>query len=89
MGADNLATFDRWQRWRWIMDNVPIAVLARPGQALSERRSRAAQVYRRHRLRSDAAMRLCAAELPAWCFINVPMVDISSTEIRARGDWRR
>jgi nicotinate-nucleotide adenylyltransferase len=89
MGADNLATFDRWQRWRWIMDHVPIAVLARPGQALSERRSKAAQVYRDHRLRGAAAMRLRAAEPPAWCFINVPMVDISSTEIRARGDWRR
>jgi hypothetical protein len=24
---------------------------------------------------------------PAWVFLNVPMVDVSSTEIRARGDW--
>jgi nicotinate-nucleotide adenylyltransferase len=89
MGADNLATFDRWQRWRWIMDHVPVAVLARPGQTLSERRPTAAQVYSDHRLRGAAAMRLCAGDAPAWSFIHVPMVDISSTEIRARGDWRR
>ena len=45
MGADNLATFDRWQRWRWIMEHVPVAVLARPGQMLSAHRPKAAAVY--------------------------------------------
>jgi len=89
MGADNLATFDRWQRWRWIMDHVPLAVLARPGQNLSARRPKAAAVYAAHALKSREAPRLCTAEPPAWCFVNVPMVDISSSEIRARGGWRR
>ena len=27
------------------------------------------------------------AQTPAWCFANVPMVDISSTELRAKGNW--
>jgi nicotinate-nucleotide adenylyltransferase len=89
MGADNLATFDRWQRWRWIMDHVPVAVLARPGQNLSARRPKAAAVYARRTLKGSEAALLRTAEPPAWCFVNVPMVDISSTEIRARGDWRR
>lgn len=89
MGADNLATFDRWQRWRWIMDRVPVAVLARPGQNLSARRPRAAAIYDTHRLREAEGPRLCTAEAPAWCYLNVPMVDISSSEIRARGDWKR
>ncbi len=31
MGADNLAQFHRWDRWEWIMQHVPIGVLARPG----------------------------------------------------------
>ncbi len=31
MGADNLASFDRWARWRDISRSVPIAVIARPG----------------------------------------------------------
>jgi nicotinate-nucleotide adenylyltransferase len=89
MGADNLASFDRWQRWRWIMDHVPVAVLARPGQNLSARRPKAAAVYERFARKEPEAALLARAEPPAWCYVNVPMVDISSTEIRARGDWRR
>jgi len=30
-----------------------------------------------------------AARPPAWVFVNVPMNDASSSEIRARGGWRR
>jgi nicotinate-nucleotide adenylyltransferase len=89
MGADNLATFDRWQRWRWIMDHVPVAVLARPGQNLSAQRPTAAAVYAARALKGREARRLWTADPPAWCFVNVPMIDISSTEIRARGDWPR
>ena len=28
-------------------------------------------------------------DAPAWCFVNLPMDASSSSEIRARGDWRR
>lgn len=31
MGADNLAQFSRWKRWRAIARSMPIAVIARPG----------------------------------------------------------
>ncbi len=31
MGADNLAQFTRWKRWREIARTMPIAVIARPG----------------------------------------------------------
>src|ERR1700742_1201024 len=31
MGADNLASFHRWQHWRGIAQTLPIAVVARPG----------------------------------------------------------
>lgn len=89
MGADNLASFHRWQRWRWIMDHVPVAVIARPGQSLSDGRPRAAAIHARRQIRGREAGRLCAAQPPAWCFVTIPMVDISSTGIRARGDWRR
>ncbi|MBY6202781.1 nicotinate-nucleotide adenylyltransferase [Maritalea mobilis] len=87
MGADNLAQFDRWQRWRWIMETTPVGVLARPGQRISARTAKAAQVYDWARLPASAAPLLGRAKTPAWCFLNLPMVDISSTEIRARGDW--
>ena len=87
MGADNLAGFHHWDRWDWIMENVPVGVLARPGQRISARMSPAASRYRRYRLRGREAARLCVAEAPAWCFVNVPMIDISSTRLRDDGAW--
>ncbi len=89
MGADNLAEFHRWQRWDWIMENVPIGVLARPGQRISARTAKAAQIYRDFKVPASGARGLARMQAPAWCFLNVPMVDLSSTEIRARGDWTR
>ncbi len=87
MGADNLAQFHRWQQWRWIMRTVPVGVLARPGDRLVARTSKAAQVFEGARLSGRASQLLANAEAPAWCFINVPMVDLSSTAIRAQGNW--
>ncbi|MGB5560315.1 MAG: nicotinate-nucleotide adenylyltransferase [Paracoccaceae bacterium] len=89
MGADNLAQFHLWQDWQWIMENVPVGVLARPGQRISARLSVAANRYERFRLRGREAALLARAEPPAWCFINLPMVDLSSTAIRAAGEWQR
>lgn len=87
MGADNLAEFHRWERWEEIFARVAIGVLARPGERVAARLSPAALRYERYRLRDREAARLCVAEPPAWCFVNVPMVALSSTEIRTRGDW--
>ncbi|WP_116132538.1 nicotinate-nucleotide adenylyltransferase [Tropicimonas sp. IMCC34043] len=87
MGADNLAQFHRWEDWDRIIETVPVGVLARPGERLPARTSKAAERYARWRLPARASQRLAHAEPPAWCFVNVPMVDISSSEIRARGDW--
>jgi len=89
MGADNLASFHRWQRWDWIIENVPVGVLARPGQRISARTAKAAQIYRRFKVPAAQAKGLAHMQAPAWCFLNVPMVDASSTEIRARGEWVR
>ncbi|RAP59840.1 nicotinate-nucleotide adenylyltransferase, partial [Pseudomonas aeruginosa] len=46
MGADSLADLHRWQDWQWIVENVPMGVLARPGQRISARSGKAARVYR-------------------------------------------
>ncbi|KCV81926.1 nicotinic acid mononucleotide adenylyltransferase [Actibacterium atlanticum] len=89
MGADNLADFHRWGQWEWIAENVAMGVIARPGTRLSARTSKAAERYHRFRIQGRHSQRLGKSTTPAWCFINVPMVDISSTEIRARGDWHR
>lgn len=87
MGADNMAQLHLWQDWRWIMENVPIGVLARPGQRISARMSRAAGLYANYRIPGRFGHELARAAAPAWCFTNVPMNDASSTAIRARGDW--
>ena len=87
MGADNLAEFDHWQDWQWIMENVAVGVLARPGQRISARMSKAASIYRRYRLRGADARLLPHVRPPAWSFVNVPMIQISSTQLRRSGQW--
>lgn len=87
MGADNLAQLHRWEDWRRIVESVPVGVLARPGLRISPRHSKAAVVYGHARLRAEEAPRLARADPPAWCLVNMPMVDASSSAIRAAGGW--
>ncbi|MGB4827022.1 MAG: nicotinate-nucleotide adenylyltransferase [Paracoccaceae bacterium] len=86
MGADNLVQFHKWGRWREIMAMVPVAVLARPGAGLKARLSVAAQVFAGNRV--GRGENLARRKAPAWVFVNLPMNDASSTEIRNRGGWR-
>jgi nicotinate-nucleotide adenylyltransferase len=87
MGADNLAQFHRWQQWQQIMQSVPVGVLARPGSRIAARTAKAAHIFAYARLPSEAAGQLARANAPAWCFVNLPMVDASSSAIRAAGQW--
>nr|WP_170530080.1 nicotinate-nucleotide adenylyltransferase [Ruegeria arenilitoris] len=87
MGADNLAQFHKWKDWRLIMDTVPVGVVARSGDRISARMSPAARVYAKYRIDGTARHLLGRADAPAWCFVNVPMVDVSSTQIRSKGGW--
>ena len=88
MGADNLAQFHQWQDWRAIMEAVPVGVLARPGQRISARMSKASTLYAPYRIPAAQSQLLARADAPAWCFVNVAMTDVSSTAIRAAGGWR-
>lgn len=87
MGADNLAQLHRWQDWHRIVAQVPLGVLARPGDRISARMSRAAKLYAKYRISGHMSHFLARAEAPAWCFVNMPMVAQSSTDIRQAGDW--
>ena len=87
MGADNLAQLHHWQDWEWIMENVPVGVLARPGDRISARMSRAARLYARYRIAGRASQMLARADAPAWCFVNVALSGQSSSAIRAAGGW--
>ena len=69
------------------MEHVPVGVLARPEERLRARGATAADIYRGFRLQSRESHALGQSVAPAWCFVNVPMRDISSSDIRARGAW--
>ncbi len=87
MGADNLVQFHRWGRWRDILRSVPVGVLARPGSGVAARLSVAAQSFRVHRVQRGEG--LGRQSPPAWVFVNLPMNDASSSEIRAKGLWKK
>lgn len=88
MGADNLATFHRWESWRAILDTMPIAVVARPGQKMRALSSVAARSMAKARLPERDAHLLARMAPPAWCFLNIPMLDMSSSQLRQEGGWR-
>jgi len=83
MGADNLAQFHRWQRWREIAMTMPIAVIDRPGSTLSFVSSVFAKTFDHARIDERDAGRLARRRPPAWTFIHGPRSSLSSTAIRA------
>ena len=82
MGADNLASFHRWQQWRDIARRVPIAVVDRPGWHMRALASPAAQWMRRTFVPEGRAATLAMRQAPAWTFLTGPLSKSSSTEIR-------
>lgn len=87
MGADNLAQFHRWDRWRTIAATTPIAVLARPGAQLKAGLSPAARRFATARRRPEAARGLALSKPPAWTLLTGAMSDLSSTRLRGEGAW--
>ena len=89
MGADNLADIHRWEDWQDIFRQMPVGVLARPGEQIGAGLSRAAQVFGPHRLPRAAARLLPLCPPPAWVLLSGPMVEVSSTSLRRSGSWQR
>jgi nicotinate-nucleotide adenylyltransferase len=85
MGADNLATFDRWQRWREIFTMVPIVVVDRPGWRLKAQASKAARAFAAARVPEADARGLANRPAPAWTFLTGPLSHVSSTALRSKG----
>ncbi len=83
MGADNLAQFDRWERWRDIAELMPIAVYARPGSLHRATSSKAANVLRMYRIPEIEAETLADRDPPAWVYLRGVMSAQSSSAIRA------
>jgi nicotinate-nucleotide adenylyltransferase len=85
MGADNLAGFHRWQRWRGIAALVPIAVIDRPGSTMRASSAPAAAWLGHRRFSPNRALALATARPPAWIFLHGPRSRLSSTLIRQSG----
>lgn len=83
MGADNLATFHRWQRWRDIAAHVPIAVIDRPGWRLKALSSPAGRFMAADRMPEAQASLLPLRRAPAWTLLSGPLSPMSSTILRA------
>lgn len=83
MGADNLASFHRWQHWRAIAASMPIAVVDRPGWRLKGLASPAAHALRRAHVPEARAGRLAFRKPPAWTLLTGPLSHLSSTQLRA------
>jgi nicotinate-nucleotide adenylyltransferase len=83
MGADNLRSFHRWQRWREIANLVPIAVVDRVGPSLYATGGPAGQALARFRIKEAAAPALAAARPPRWVFLHGLKSSLSSTALRA------
>jgi nicotinate-nucleotide adenylyltransferase len=82
MGADSLAGFHRWQRWREIAMSVPIAVFDRPGASMAAMNAPMARSFERFRLDESDAKLLPFLSPPAWTFIHGPRSAQSSTRLR-------
>jgi len=83
MGADNLRTFHRWQKWRGIAELVPIVVVDRLGPSLYATGSVAAQALGRRRIPESEAASLPSRRPPAWVFLHGLKSPLSSTALRA------
>jgi len=84
MGADSLLGFHRWRGWTELMQEVPMAIVTRPGSAIRSRLAPAARRFAGARLPASRARGLALARPPAWIFLRAPWSFASSTEMRSR-----
>jgi nicotinate-nucleotide adenylyltransferase len=84
MGADNLAQFHRWERWREIAEVMPITIIERPGDEDAPLSARAAHALARFRVDESDAPLLLSMRPPAWVYLHGLKSPLSSTNVRMR-----
>lgn len=90
MGADNLAQFHRWQGFRRIAAQIPLAVVDRPPHGLRALASPAARALSRDRIPEAAAASLADRRPPAWVFLTGLKSPLASTGLRnLDGSWKK
>jgi nicotinate-nucleotide adenylyltransferase len=82
MGADNLRSFHRWQKWQGIAAMVPIAVVDRLGPSLYASASPAGQALARARIPEARAKSLAGRRPPVWVYLHGLKSPLSSTALR-------
>lgn len=82
MGADNLAQFIRWHRWRDIARMMPIAVIARPGYDTQAISAPAMAWFRRFVRRPDQSKHWTEWSTPALVYLRFRPDNRSATAIR-------
>jgi nicotinate-nucleotide adenylyltransferase len=82
VGADNLAHFHRWERWRALLRAVPFAVVDRPEYELSSLAAPAAVAFASARVAENHAKSLARQQAPAWTFLRGLKSELSSTALR-------
>ena len=82
MGEDNIINFHRWKNWRWIANNVKIAVIARGSNRSLVNSSTFALTYRAFRLKGRQSAQLQHLKAPTWCVVDSKKFNLSSTDLR-------
>lgn len=90
MGADNLAQFHLWKDWREIAQEMPIAVIARPGYDDAALASPAMAWLRRYRLAAAEFRNRHEWSAPALIELRFDPDPRSATDLRRTDpDWAR
>ena len=90
MGADTVADFHHWKRWRSLARCVPIAVISRPGYEGDARAARAMGWLRRFVRPSGQARNWTDWSPPAILLLRLPPDPTSATDLRALDPkWHR
>ena len=81
MGTDNLVQIPRWRDWQAIFRLVPVAVVTRPGTALTARNAKAALRFRGYGVPADGRFALHAP--PALAILEAKRNFTRATALRA------
>jgi nicotinate-nucleotide adenylyltransferase len=90
LGGDTLPNFHKWRDWRSLAQEVPIAVIRRPGYDSAAHAARAMGWLRRFVHPSGQASNWTEWSAPAIVFLRLPPDPTSATAIRAQDpSWYR
>ena len=89
MGADNLISFHKWQKWQKIFSNMSIVIFKRHGYNTNALKSIASTKYNHARIFKSHVNYEDFDKLPSWTIIENKEIKISSTEIRNQRDRLR